>query len=56
MVFRLTRWQSDFLVHELTRGVKKATEKKSEPGKNRKTDHNSLAMDFYMLKLSANVV
>ena len=55
MVFRLTRWQSDFPVHELTRGRKKTT-KKSEPGKNRKTDNNSLTMNFDMLKLSTNVV
>ena len=55
MVFRLTRWQSDFLVYELTRGGKRTTEK-SEPGKSRKIDHNSLTMNFYMLKLSTNVV
>ena len=48
MVFRLTRWQ-------LTSGGKKPTEK-SEPGKNKKIDHNSLTMNFYMLKLSTNVV
>ena len=55
MVFRLTRWQSDFLVRELTRGGKKTTEK-SEPDKNRKIDHNSLTMRVHMLKLSTNVV